>query len=1088
MRFRSIIFSLTFLILLSITVGGILYYHTLVAEVRTHIVDDAVGDINDIAGRIATSLSEYQRIAAALAGLRELRAALTMENADTIRHANMILDLFQSTVDADVCYLINRTGNTIASSNRNTSESFVGKNFAFRPYFQKAFSGTPAIYPALGVVTNKRGLYFSYPVYGGNRRHPEGVLVIKKSTDSIEKEIKLRYPGIVTFTDSYGIVFISSKQEWLYHSLWNIPEDVLSEIIAKQQFGQGPIEWLGMVKKEHDDVIDDKRVHYIIKQKDIYNLPGWKVVYLLDSRILLREISSRVFSKFDSSLVVFCIVVSLTGLFLYRKADQEITKRKLIDEDQKQSLSLLEATLESTADGILVVDKAGKIEKFNAHFAEIWRLPDDILSSKDESLVLKFVLDQLIDPQGFLTRVKDLYAHPEEESFDVLDFKDGRVLERYSRPQRIGENIVGRVWSFRDITARRLANESLRKSEERLRLAELASKSGNWELHLNSQIIISSDGAAKLYGTDKDKFDYDVIKRIPLPEYRPLLDAALYKLITGTGPYDVEFKIRTVDTGELRDIHSIATFDKEKRILFGIIQDITDRKRAEKALRESEERYRDLADSLPITVFEFDLEGRFTYINNAALEYFGYTRQDVDAGLNVIQMIALEDRLRAQSSIARRISGGPQEYAEYLGLRKDGITFPIIMNTSTILRDNKVIGLRGIMTDLTVRKQLEQEHSKTEKLESIGTLAGGIAHDFNNLLQGVFGYISLSKLKIDDRDKSIAALEQAEKALHMSVKLTNQLLTFSKGGKPVKKAINIAALIENAAKFALSGSRTDCRVVADDNLSQVDADEGQISQVIQNIVLNADQAMPDGGRVEIMARNVHAQDSNLPQGLQQRNYVEITIKDNGMGIPENYLGRIFDPYFTTKEKGSGLGLATSYSIIKNHYGVIDVKSEVGKGTTFFIYLPAISAIKAEVQNKPAVAATAGRAGRVLVMDDDQVIRDVAGALIGELGHRVAFAAHGKEAIEKYEEAKRSGDAFDVIILDLTVRGGVGGAETVKKILEIDPDVKAIASSGYSGDVGIAGYQEQGFKAFLKKPYNVDDLRDLLNRMLNSQPL
>jgi CheY-like chemotaxis protein len=327
-------------------------------------------------------------------------------------------------------------------------------------------------------------------------------------------------------------------------------------------------------------------------------------------------------------------------------------------------------------------------------------------------------------------------------------------------------------------------------------------------------------------------------------------------------------------------------------------------------------------------------------------------------------------------------------------------------------------------------------------------------------------------------------LEEAEKALHMSVKLTNQLLTFSKGGKPLKKTISLLPVIENASKFALSGSRTDCRVVVDDDLWQVDADEGQISQVIHNIVLNADQAMPEGGWVEITARNVPAQGPDLPQGLRKGPYVEIAIKDSGVGIPEPYLAKIFDPYFSTKEKGSGLGLATSYSIIKNHKGSIEVKSEMGKGTTFSLYLPATMAIRSEVQTRPATAATARCTRRVLLMDDEQVVRDVGTALITELGHRVEVAVHGKEALKKYIEAQRSGDPYDIVILDLTIRGGMGGAETLQRLLEIDPGVKTVVSSGYSDDSLIAGYREQGFKAVLRKPYEVDELQEVLNRLLN----
>jgi two-component system cell cycle sensor histidine kinase/response regulator CckA len=395
------------------------------------------------------------------------------------------------------------------------------------------------------------------------------------------------------------------------------------------------------------------------------------------------------------------------------------------------------------------------------------------------------------------------------------------------------------------------------------------------------------------------------------------------------------------------------------------------------------------------------------------------------------------------------------------------------------LLDNQII---AIVRNITARKRSEEEFLKTSNLESIGILAGGIAHDFNNLLQGVFGYISMAKLTFDQKEKSLAMLTQAEKALHQSINLASQLLTFAKGGKPVKKVFALRPFIENAAAFALSGSSINYEIVIDQNLRTVEADEGQIGQVIHNIVLNAEQAMPLGGMIRVSARNMRAAEVIPPTDLQG-DLVEISIRDQGTGIlPEN-LTRIFDPYFSTKAQGSGLGLATSYSIIKNHGGLVRVQSEVGKGTTFFIYLLASRAEVEEPRNPASPAAT--RKGKILVMDDEAVIRAVAGELLTILGHDVAFAETGESALAVYRAAREAGRPFDVVILDLTIRGGMGGLETLRKLVEIDPDVKAVVSSGYSDDAAIADYMSQGFKASLKKPYDVKALRNMLNKMLSS---
>ena len=386
------------------------------------------------------------------------------------------------------------------------------------------------------------------------------------------------------------------------------------------------------------------------------------------------------------------------------------------------------------------------------------------------------------------------------------------------------------------------------------------------------------------------------------------------------------------------------------------------------------------------------------------------------------------------------------------------------------------------VNNITEKHLLEEERLKTQKLEAIGTLAGGIAHDFNNLLQGVFGFISMAKITHDQKERSLAMLEQAEQALHLSVNLTTQLLTFSKGGKPVKKKMKLQPVIENSVKFALSGSSVDYRIKLDDELWTVEADEGQISQVIQNIVLNADQAMPMGGTIVITAKNVRESEKGIHQLLGEEKYVEISVEDNGIGISENYLSKIFDPYFTTKEKGSGLGLATSYSIIKNHGGLIDVKSKLGSGTTFVVYIPAIEGEEAKRKTVPATTAIA-RTGKVLVMDDEEVVRNIVGAMITYLGHEVEFAENGEEAIAKYSEALSSGRRFDIVILDLTIRGGKGGKETLQELIAMDPEVTAVVSSGYSDDAAVSEYRSYGFSACLTKPYEIDTLKDTLNALM-----
>jgi len=517
----------------------------------------------------------------------------------------------------------------------------------------------------------------------------------------------------------------------------------------------------------------------------------------------------------------------------------------------------------------------------------------------------------------------------------------------------------------------------------------------------------------------------------------------------------------------------------------GLNREIEEHRQAEAKIIKSEEFNRSILNSVDEGFIVVDRDYRILTANKAYCAQVGKSSDAIIGRpcYEISHKLPRPCHLEGEECAVRSVFENGQPYTVVHRHIVAGGESVFVENKAFPLKDlnNTVVSAIEVINNITERHLLEEERLKTQKLESIGTLAGGIAHDFNNLLQGVLGYISLARINSGRPEQSREALDQAEKALALSVKLTNQLLTFAKGGKPVKRTIDLLPLIESAAKFALSGSRSEYRLAADESLWQVEADEGQIGQVIQNIVLNADQAMPAGGCVEISARNVRGPVDDLPQRDGDQ-WVQIEIRDSGSGIPQHYLSKIFDPYFTTKEKGSGLGLATSYSIIKNHNGLIEVSSEIGKGTSFVIHLPAAGRVRRESVEvrAPAVVAAPMRSMRILVMDDEPVIRDVAGVLLRSLGHEVASAAHGAEAVEAYREAQRSGTPFHLVILDLTIRGGMGGMATMKKLLEIDPGVNAIVSSGYSDDDAIANFREFGFLAFLKKPYDVEELQAVVS--------
>lgn len=404
-----------------------------------------------------------------------------------------------------------------------------------------------------------------------------------------------------------------------------------------------------------------------------------------------------------------------------------------------------------------------------------------------------------------------------------------------------------------------------------------------------------------------------------------------------------------------------------------------------------------------------------------------------------------------------------------------------------IIRDDgRCTHLVASARDITERKQMVEYFVQTQKLESIGLLAGGIAHDFNNILTAISGNVSLARMRLtagENKDSITGLLAEAEKASLQAKDLTQQLLTFAKGGAPVVKIASIGDLLKQTATFALRGSNVQCRYLVPEDLWPVEIDEGQINQVFHNLIINADHAMPNGGEVIISAQNtVVSPGQGLP--LEEGLYVKVAVKDQGIGISGQYLHKIFDPYFTTKQKGSGLGLATSYSIIDKHGGLISVESEPGNGTTFYIYLPASQ--KELVKRQINSLDFTGK-GRILIMDDEEILRQVIGEMLTFLGFRISCARDGDEAIGLYVKAKEAGDPFDVVIMDLTIPGGMGGREAVQKLMEIDPAARAVVASGYCNDPVMANFADYGFKAVVAKPFSIEELAEALDGMLQEPP-
>ena len=508
-----------------------------------------------------------------------------------------------------------------------------------------------------------------------------------------------------------------------------------------------------------------------------------------------------------------------------------------------------------------------------------------------------------------------------------------------------------------------------------------------------------------------------------------------------------------------------------------VARDVTELEAARQTLIEERNRLAAVLESIGDAVLATDADCRVTLLNRVAESLTGMAAGDA-IGRPVSDVVLL------QSGVTLRPCPSPVDEALRTGctsavlggarlVSPDGSERMVEAKASPI-RDQRgeVVGAVLALRDVTEKELAEIERARAQHLESLGVLAGGIAHDFNNILMAIVGNIALAQKELSPESRGYRRLAEAEGACFHARDLTQQLLTFARGGELVKRVFSLAHRIEEWAAFVLRGTNVRPEVVVHPGLPPVEADESQIHQVMSNLVLNARQATPRGGIVRIRADGVAVgPESRLP--LPPGPYVRIAVEDEGVGIAPEHLHRIFEPYFTTKQTGSGLGLSTAYAIVRRHGGHIAVSSELGRGSTFSVYLPA-SGEPVRAQESLPVEPQRG-SGRVLVMDDEEMIRSVLAELLPELGYEAEFASEGSEAVEKYLASKEQGRPFDVVILDLTVPGGMGGIETLARLREADPAVRAIASSGYASTATAVELARHGFAATIPKPYRTSDL-------------
>ncbi len=765
----------------------------------------------------------------------------------------------------------------------------------------------------------------------------------------------------------------------------------------------------------------------------------------------------------------------------YQAVGHDITERKRAEEALRESEERYRAIFEQAPDSILLIDtQSGALVEFNE------RAHENLGYTREEFEKLTLAdFEASESPEEVAKHVEKVVKEGSDTFETKQKTKSGEIRDIIVSARAIsigGRAFLQSVWH--DITERKRTEEALQESEERFRNVYTTAPLAFVLWDRDCRVLDWNSRAEELFGWSRAEALGRSFFEFLVPESaRPLVETVVAALLRGELPSH-NINDNLTKSGDLITCEwSNSILRNADGQIVGAMSlglNITKRKRAEEALRESEERFHTLFESARDAIFILTMDGTFVDVNRTAYERLGYTKEEM-LSMRVSELIPPRFAAKVPERI-EQIKRQRRAVFESAHVRKDGTVMPVEVNAWTVdlAGENRML---SVVRDITERKRAEEALRRVERLESLGLLAGGIAHDFNNMLMGIMTSLSLAKLHAGTSADVARMLAEGEKAVMRAKGLTQQLLTFSRGGAPVRRAASIAELLQDTAQFALAGSNVRCQFTLPDDLWAANMDATQISQVLQNLVINAMQAMPKGGVVEIAAENLTLEPDQVPP-LPPGDYVKVAVKDRGVGISPENLPRIFDPYFTTKGTGSGLGLAVCHSIVSNHDGHVRVDSRLGVGTTVEVYLPAPERKTAPPQEAAPERPT--RHGKVLLMDDEDMIRRGARLMLQEIGYQVECAADGAEAVELYQNARGAGQPFDAVVLDLTVPAGMGGEECLRQLREIDPGVRAVVSSGYSDDPIMAAYEQHGFRAVASKPYTLEELIRALDEAMEDQ--
>jgi PAS domain S-box-containing protein len=974
MKLRAILLILGLVAFFSVTAGGFLYYFSL----RTSILNDAETHSAYytvmIANFISSSIMDNQKAVRAMAELKELQKPLLNPNNTTLKEANLILDRFNAALAGSVSYLVDGNGRTIASSNRHDPDSFIGKNYSFRPYFEASIHGNASVYMGLGVTSKKRGIYYSHPIFNVSQNRPIGVVVLKADVDKLEsKFINIQYynPKMMTFiTDPHGIIFMSDHKNFLYHELWQISDKKVTEVLNSKQFGNGPWKWSGFKRKDQGRVVDKAGNEYLLFQKSIASLPGWEIVHLHNIKVLSNIIADPFIGTIGYILLALCVLIGPFVFILYHMGKSDIVRRMEIEDTLREREAFIKMVLDNLPIGIAVnsVEPTVEFEYMNDNFPKFYRTTRQALA----------------DPNAFWNAV---YEEPE-----------------------FREDIKNRI------------------------LADCA-----------------SGDPMRMYWAD-----------VP---------------ITRKGEETSFITARNMPT-------------PDKQLMISTVWDVTDRKWAEKELRQSEELHRIVANSIWDSIAIVQDE-KVMWVNNVALEKMGYS-EDEFIGLDFQKIIHPDDLPGAIQRYQDRMSGKPVEDPSYLRfITKNGKILEVEDRGAVITwagRPAIVQTLRDITEEKRKkeeRNQLEAQLQQAQKMEAIGTLAGGIAHDFNNILFSLLGFSEMLK---EDLPADSPLQRYADEVLSAALRakdLVKQILTFSRQGDQDIKPIKLWPIVKEAVKLLRSSIPTtiDIQQDIDSNCGVVAADPTQIHQIVMNLVTNAYHAMEEtGGKLKVQLKQVRLESEQTRlSDLVPGEYNLLAVTDTGIGIEKVIMDKIFDPYFTTKEdgKGTGLGLSVVLGIVKSCSGDIRIYSEPGKGTKVLVYLPVMDQ-KATDGKTDRSEPIQGGTEKILVVDDEAAIVRMEQQLLERLGYQVTIRTGSLDALEIFKADPHS---FDLVLTDMTMPN-MTGVQLAGEIKKIRPDIPVILCTGFSHQINDTKSKALGIQGFVMKPVAKKEIAETIRNVLD----